>query len=51
MAFAVADAFNASRTVISITVSAGTAFGATENVEPVTAAVIGSTALLLEKAV
>ena len=51
VALAVADAFTASRTVMSITVSKGTAFGITENVEPFTVAVIGSTALLLEKAV
>ena len=51
VAFAVADAFAASRTVISTTVSAATALAITVKVEPVTAAVIGSTALLLENAV
>ena len=49
--FAVAEAFAASRTVMSIMVSAVTAFGVTVNVEPLTFAVIGTTLLLLEKAV
>ena len=49
--FAVADTLAASRTVMSITVSAVTAFGVTVNVEPLTFEVIGNTPLLLEKAV
>ena len=49
--FAVAEALAASRTVMSITVSAVTAFGVTVNVEPLTFEVIGNTPLLLEKAV
>lgn len=49
--FAVTAAFVASRTVMSTTVSAVTAFGITVNVEPVTFAVmIGNAPLLLENA-
>ena len=47
--FAVADAFAASRTVMSITVSAVTADGVTVKVDPVTLVVTGNTPLLLEK--
>lgn len=49
--FAVATAFKASRTVISIDVSAVTGFGVTENDEPATLAATGNTPLLLENAV
>ena len=51
VAFAVAAAFAASRTVMSTAVSAVTEFATTVKVEPVTLAVIGSAALLLEKTV
>lgn len=47
--FAVADAFAASRTVMSTTVSAVTAVGVTVKVNPVTLVVTGNTPLLLEK--
>ena len=51
VAFAVTEAFAASRTVMSTAVSAVTALGTTEKVEPVIVAVIGKTTLSLDEAV